>query len=291
MFVTFTLLTAAILALWLPVTSPAAAPLRLTWIAFFSAAVTAGLMTGIVRPLGVLWLALLAGAIAVYAKAPVRSAARVLACLAILLTTAGLFMHLLPGFANPLAIPLRRITPDALPYRLHLNFDKASAGLLLIALLHVRATALAEWRTLLRYALPVIVATVVTLLGLSLLCGYVRFDSKFPPEAPLFLWANLCLTCLAEEALFRGFIQAQLAQRWRNVKRGPHLALVVAAMLFGLAHFAGGPTYVVLSALAGLGYGAAYLCSGNRIEASILTHFAVNTLHFVGFTYPALQRG
>ena len=37
----------------------------------------------------------------------------------------------------------------------------------------------------------------------------------------------------------------------------------------------------------GLGYGWVYLRT-ERIEASILTHFLLNCIHFVFFTYPAL---
>ena len=59
--------------------------------------------------------------------------------------------------------------------------------------------------------------------------GYVRFDPKFPKEAWLWLWVNLCFTCVAEEALFRGFIQAQLGRWWAALPRGEWLALVVAA--------------------------------------------------------------
>jgi hypothetical protein len=128
----------------------------------------------------------------------------------------------------------------------------------------------------------------LVLLGLSLASGYVRFDPKFPRESWLWITVNLCFTCVAEEALFRGFIQAQLARLWGNVVRGGWYALLVSAVLFGLAHAAGGPAYVTLATIAGVGYGWAYLRTG-RIEASILTHFAVNATHFFGFTYPALQ--
>ena len=66
-------------------------------------------------------------------------------------------------------------------------------------------------------------------------------------------------------------------------------ALAVAAGLFGLAPAAGGPAYVALATVAGVGYGWIYQKT-SRIEASMLTHFALNTVHFLGFTYPALQR-
>jgi membrane protease YdiL (CAAX protease family) len=126
-------------------------------------------------------------------------------------------------------------------------------------------------------------------MALSLAAGYVRFEPKFPAETWLWLGVNLGFTCVAEEAIFRGFIQAQLARAWAQRDGGPGWALVVAAGLFGLAHAAGGPAYVALATAAGVGYGWIYRKT-SRIEASILTHFALNTVHFLAFTYPALQR-
>ena len=300
MFAPFVLLTAALAALWLEPgalgrRSTTAAPesppwRRFTWLALLGGAFGAGAVQGIVSPLAALWLALFAGALLLHARPDAAPRLQGLATVAVVVGSTAFFVHLVPGFANPLAIPPQRITPDALPFRLHLNFDKAAAGLLLFALLQERATTAVAWRAVLRATLPVAAATVFTLMALALIAGYVRLDPKFPAIAPLFLWANLCFTCVAEEALFRGFVQAGLARRWRERRHGALLALVVAAVLFGLAHAAGGPTYVVLSTLAGLGYGAAYRHSGYRLEAAILTHWTVNALHFVGFTYPALQR-
>lgn len=288
---TFALLTAAILSLWL--VPPAATRLRHTWLALFLAATVTALLASIVQPLGLLWLALFAAAVHLFARTnspnSTHPLVRTAAAVAILLLAAALTAHVLPGFNNPRVISDLRLTPDALPYRLHLNFDKTAVGLLLVALLHSRLTRLADWRGTLRTMAPIAAATVGALLLLSLAFGYVRFAPKFPPETPLFLWANLCLTCLAEEALFRGFVQAQLTRRWQHFRHGPTFALAIAALLFGLAHAAGGPIYVALSTLAGLGYGLAYQRTGHRLEAAILTHFSVNALHFLLFTYPALQ--
>jgi membrane protease YdiL (CAAX protease family) len=43
----------------------------------------------------------------------------------------------------------------------------------------------------------------------------------------------------------------------------------------------------MLATLAGAGYAIAFQRTG-RVEAGILTHFAVNAAHFLLFTYPAL---
>jgi hypothetical protein len=284
----FVRLTAALAALWCFPPGLPAAVARWLWLAPFFAAVAAALLHGTLAPAALVPLALLAGALALFVRAAPGSPRRRLAGTAVVVLVAGAFLHLLPGFRNPLVLPPLRLTPDALPYRLHFNFDKAAAGLLLVAFLLPRAATIDTWRRLFSATAPVAAVTVGTLLAGALLAGYVRFDPKFPPAAGLFLWGNLFFTCLAEEALFRGFVQAGLAARWSHRPRGAHAALVVAAVLFGLAHAAGGPVYVVLSTLAGFGYGAAWHRSGGRIEAAILTHFAVNALHFLGFTYPAL---
>lgn len=289
MAITFTLLTLAIISVWADAPGRPIACRHAWWLGL-TAATLAGLATGIVDWLGVIALAAFAAVAWRYrhgSRSPVTRAALAVGLVGM---AGGLMTHLLPGFHNPRVIDALRLTPDALPYRLHLNFDKTAAGLLLLALLHPRIHRLADVWCMLRRALPVLALTCAVLIGGALAAGYVRFAPKCPPEAPLFLWANLCLTCLAEEALFRGFIQAELTRAWASVRHGTWLALAVSAVLFGVAHAAGGPTYVALSTLAGVGYGLAYQRSGGRIEASILTHFAVNAAHFLGFTYPALQR-
>ena len=55
--------------------------------------------------------------------------------------------------------------------------------------------------------------------------------------------------------------------------------LILAAIIFGAAHYANGVWSVVLATIAGIGYGWVFWRT-NRIEASILTHFLVNTAQF-----------
>lgn len=293
MIVTYALLTLALLALWVggSETRPdeRQPPLRRLWMAFLAAAVAAGLLAGILRPVALLWIAGFAAAVLLFARADANGPQRLGATIALLGLAAGLMAHQLPGFNNPLVIPPTRFSPDALPFRLHLNFDKPLIGLFIIGLLHRRLAHIAQWRAMAAAAAPVTAGLIVAIVVLSVAAGYVRFDPKLPGEAWLWLWVNLCFTCVGEEALFRGFIQAQLQRAWREVPRGEWLALGTAAVLFGVAHAAGGIAYVALATLAGIGYGWVFLRTG-RIEASILTHFALNTVHFLGFTYPALDR-
>jgi len=198
-------------------------------------------------------------------------------------------LHRFPGFHNPVLAAGVRVSPDAAPFTLHANFDTAVAGIVLMGVFCTPIRTRGEWLPMLRRTAPVLLATLAVVLGAGMAAGYVRPDVKWPPLAPWFLAVNLLFTCVTEEAFFRGFILGGLARGLERRRYGTAVAVVVSTVLFGLAHARGGPALVVLAALAGLGYAAAYLRSG-RIEGAILTHFALNAVHFVAFTYPALVR-
>ncbi|MNT79709.1 CAAX amino terminal protease self- immunity [compost metagenome] len=91
---------------------------------------------------------------------------------------------------------------------------------------------------------------------------------------------------LVEEALFRGYIQGGLSRRLEHLPYGENLALLLASLVFGLAHVGAGWQWVLLASLAGIGYGLAYRFGG--LAAAIATHFGLNLLHFSLFTYPML---
>ena len=97
---------------------------------------------------------------------------------------------------------------------------------------------------------------------------------------------NLLLVTLVEEALFRGYLQGGLSRWFKQLPYGQTLALVIASLLFGLAHIGAGWQWVVLAGIAGLCYGLAYRFGG--LSAAIATHFGLNLLHFGLFTYPML---
>ena len=79
----------------------------------------------------------------------------------------------------------------------------------------------------------------------------------------------------------------QIQQDAANGVITPQFAgLLIAAVLFGVAHYAGGVSAVVLATIAGIGYGWIYWRT-SRIEASILAHVLLNTTHILFFTYPA----
>ena len=197
-----------------------------------------------------------------------------------------LMSHQVPGWENIKIFDQVRFAVDSIPYSLYLNFDKPLIGLTILLVLRFGKIPLSLPKVL-KASGVTLVPCVLLLLVSSLLTGYVRWDPKFPELWWAWFFNNLFLVCLAEEAFFRRYILGGLSQLWSCRACGAIWALLVSSLLFGLVHFKGGTTYVVLSTLAGLFYGWSYLKSG-RTESAILTHFGLNSIHFFFFSYPAL---
>ena len=133
---------------------------------------------------------------------------------------------------------------------------------------------------------PLAVLSISLIVGLACMTGYVQYDFKINRLLILFALDNLLFVCIAEEALCRGLVQNTLSQMLAPYRYGQALALLAASLFFGLLH-RGDLLYSLLATVAGLCYGFVYQKT-QRIEASILTHFLLNMVHFVGFSYPAL---
>ena len=113
---------------------------------------------------------------------------------------------------------------------------------------------------------------------------------------PLFgswaIWRLIVISLLAgvgEELLFRGVLQGGLAQ-----KLGPWLALGVASLLFGLAHFVNW-SYALVACVMGGYLGGLWLASGNLLTP-IVTHAVYDLAALIYFlrsdhSSPALPSG
>lgn len=274
--VSFIFLGAAILAVWWP-----GATRIPPWAILFALSLACGLVGGIIAPTALPGLAFL-----------------ILACLASVRRfpktgygTAGVFalilaLHAWPGF-HPLTIVDNVVlSPGALPFTLRASFDKAAAGLLLLAFFSQRCRSSAELRRIFGILLLFSGFGAISTIGLAWLAGFVRPDLKWPAFASHFVAINLLFTCVAEECFFRGLIQEKL--HGLCSKRGKIVPITLSAALFGAAHLAGGALYAGLAIVAGFTYAWAYACT-RRIEAAIFVHFIVNLTHFIGFSYPGLS--
>lgn len=273
----FLLLAAAFASLWIPEPRPR----RTFSFGFLGAAGIPAIGLGALSLPALAWTGLLfvAGLHYRHRGTSVRRTARVVFLGLVL----GLGFGLLPGFDAVTLHGPGILKSGSSEYALRIRPDKVIAGFALLAFAVPLTRDLPGWRRIVAVSLPALAVTAPAVLVTGWLTGYVGFEPQVPAGAFLAAWAaaNLLFVTGIEEGFFRGIVQRGLGPRL-----GPAAAVATAALLFGLAHFAGGGLYVLLATLAGLGYGAAYHLAGQRIEAAMLTHFGLNLLHLLLFTYP-----
>lgn len=284
----FIFLALAIGAVWLRPFPFGQRPAPL-WPMLFVMALAWGLAGGVLAPAAIAALVVLTALAYGCANAP-RAWMRLVCGLLTGVLALALAMHKLPGFHNPILIDKVVLSQGAAPFTQYANFDKGAVGLILLALLCQRVTSWAELAGVLRRTAPVLALTLLATLGFAVAAGVVGIDIKLTRQAITFVTINLAFTVVAEEAFFRGFLQARLAKALARFRWGAWLAVAVSALLFGAAHLGGGLLYGILATIAGLGYAWAYQRT-QRIEAAIVVHIALNTVHFIAFTYPARLPG
>ncbi len=282
---TYTFLYLAVVLLWVP--SFKKIPL---WGVALLLSVVFGLVSLRIDFIGLVFILILACATLFLNNKKIPMTVRVLSAFVLFALGLGLGLagvHFLPGFQNLRVLNNVYISSNGIPFSLYLNFDKTVVGIFILGILHQRITTKAEWRELFKVMTPRALLVIFIVAILSFAFKFVWFDPKLAPSLPIWAVTNLLFVCLAEEGFFRGFIQKYLCLTLRRVRYGNAIAIILSSILFGLSHFLGGTRYVILSTIAGIGYGWIYWRT-QRIEASILTHFSLNLVHFLLFTYPAL---
>ena len=282
MLPTTALLALSICAVWAPDVQLGRKSIP-PWSLLFLAALASGLAASLLDWTALIPLALL-GLFCLLAAREMRSSPRAVFTAVVAILALVLALHIAPGFNNPVLLRDVHVSAGASPFTQYASLDKAAAGLLVLALLSRRCASRRDWRDIAGPTLLGIAATALIVMSFAVLTGYVRLDWKLPSITLTFLVINLLFTCIAEEAFFRGLLQERVIQA---LPGAAWAAVSLSALLFGIAHFAGGALNVVLATIAGTGYALVYQAT-RRVEAAILTHFAVNLIHFIGFTYPRL---
>jgi membrane protease YdiL (CAAX protease family) len=284
---TYSALLFAILSLWIKRTP-------LLWGGFLSVAIVAGLLSQKLQWIGLAAIFLYGGIVYCTFHIKNRVLQSVFGIVAFVFSML-LWFHKIPGFNNWQIANGLLLSQDAFPLTMYLNFDKVLIGLFILGFStlplcsRTKKTMPSEqchWNS--TKTLALIAGSILVIGTLSLATGIVKFDLKFSHF--FWIWAlnNLVFVCVVEEVLFRGFLQRHLTQAFSQYRFGTVLALVVASIGFGLSH-QGTATYLLLSTLCGLFYGIVYLKT-KKIEVAIITHFLLNLIHIVGFSYPFLMK-
>jgi len=257
---------------------------RALWMAALVAAVIAGYVTGSLHGLAALWIAI-AGALAWGFSKSRSRLARTLLGVTFTLYAIAMGFAWLPGFDRVVLVSQVVLSPGAAPFDIAVGFPKVATGIFVLGFISPSLISRRGLGGVLHNAAPVFAATALVVMVAVFALGYTAWAPKWTPLFLLWAPINLFFTCLSEEALFRGFLQHQLARLGARSQIAEVGALAFVAVLFGLAHLGGGVSYAIAATLAGLGYGWAFQRT-QRVEAGMAVHFGVNAIHFLLFVYP-----
>ena len=169
-------------------------------------------------------------------------------------------------------------------FNIGLNGDKLFMALAYLPLLpmirlHPRQVAVAG---LIFITFLYLMVTSSILVTAGLFFDHIRFDFTLPNYIPI--WAcNMLIVCTYESLL--SWYSSECADE--VFTRYSWVAILVASILFGYAHHQMGWTLVGLSAISGVFYGSLYKLS-RTLWCPIILHFAMNSIHFLFFSYPRL---
>ena len=143
------------------------------------------------------------------------------------------YNHILPGFHNFNVINKIRISKDAIPFSLYLNYSSLIITYPII-LFSKKIKLIRNQHELYESVISGIkygLIAIAILLPLSWLLQFVKFDFKVSHYTLIFIFVNLIFTCIPEEIFWRGFIQTRL-QKYTN----PIIAILISSVIFASIH-------------------------------------------------------
>ena len=206
------------------------------------------------------------------------------------LISLALAFHFLPGFKSWHIASNLVLSPGAYPYNLWLNFDKPFIGIFALALGIPLITSRSQLYKVLKTAIPLSILGILIIMGISLHFDLVKFNPKIP--VIFFVWFidNLIFVSIPEEAFFRGFIQQEIYNWFGKTSTAAIGSIFFTSLIFTLLHviWVADLPFLAVVFTTSIIFGTIYQIT-KSIEASILCHFGLNLIHFLFFSYPALQ--
>ena len=202
------------------------------------------------------------------------------------------FVHLLPSFNNIEAIKNIRLSKNSSDLNLWLNFDKPLIAIFMLFFAYQTPRKLNDYKKIFLQTGKIFLPLSLVVIGIGMIGKFLVFDPKLPNFNITSLWLIkiLFLTIFPEEFFFRFFLQNNIINllkksQFFKTKNYQIIGLIFTAIIFGLTHFSGGFSLVLLAIISGFGYGFVYMRTG-YIESAILLHFLINLSHFLFFSYP-----
>ena len=164
---------------------------------------------GVVTPVGFILVSTFFTAL-YYLRSKTWMPSTVLSAFAVICCVA-LFLHLVPGFNNPQVLEKVQAGPLSADFNMYMNLDKPLA---FFALLCIFPHLLGKPRQPNYRGLLIVCTLLFALLPIASLLGAIKPELTIPSWWWLFAFNNLMFTSVTEEALFRGFIQQKLTDKF-----------------------------------------------------------------------------
>ena len=128
-----------------------------------------------------------------------------------------------------------------------------------------------------------LVAVTLRPLGLPTIMGELIVGVLVGPAVFGLIEPSEAITLLAEIGIFflmfHAGVETQPTEFFDALKRSLGVALVGAIVPFGVG-------FALLASVAGLGYGLAFHCAGDRLWVAVSLHGLLNCLHLLLLSYP-----
>ncbi len=151
------------------------------------------------------------------------------------------------------------------------------------------ATGRPWWKTCILVIAVALGAATVFMVGAIIMGAITGVPEQADMSGYTFLKGNVGLflltmagvyivSSLGEEIVYRAFLMRRIAEISGETQGAWHLALVIAALVFGLAHYSWGVTGIVQTTLMGAFLGWTYLRFGRNLWINVLAHAVLDTI-------------